>query len=502
MSVTPKPGIKIRRLHRLRRFRLKPEYCVSDKKIGPEVSFSLAQRYDLASNRNLRNLRNLRIITSLCSLRSVQILTAVLTFSTIARADGPIALWYQRGGNPDQQRILQKDLVAPFDAAHPTTPLTLDVLAGGTGDKKIRMAVISGKGPDIVMTPGPSTTLALVQSGHLLPLDDYIKKYNLDKRILTPVLRTGEYNGHNYALPRTFETMVLYYNKTLFDKNGWAPPKTMADLNTLAEALMAKGITPFSVGNGDWRAANEWHVSVILNHYAGPENIYKALKGEIPWTDPVFAQAIDVLKDWYQKGWFGKNYFSLTGDQQALLLAKGEAGMAPNGTFSFDNMVTAFKQTGQELGVVPFPSLREGVPYPLYAIGTGSTMSINKNSANPDAAAAFLDYLYSDDFYDRISKDWPGDWNLPLTSINEEKLTKNVSPIFAKTFSAFAKAVGEGNYGYTTWTFWPPATEDYLIHGIEQVWLGQITTADYLKKMQDIFAKELAEGKVPPPAPR
>jgi spermidine/putrescine-binding protein len=124
-------------------------------------------------------------------------------------------------------------------------------------------------------------------------------------------------------------------------------------------------------------------------------------------------------------------------------------------------------------------------------------MSINKNSANPDAAAAFLDYLYSDDFYDRISKDWPGDWNLPLTSIDEAKLTKNVSPIFAKTFTAFSKAVAQGNYGYTTWTFWPPATEDYLIHGIEQVWLGQITTADYLKKMQEIFAKELVEGKVP-----
>jgi raffinose/stachyose/melibiose transport system substrate-binding protein len=134
-------------------------------------------------------------------------LTAATTLSTIARADGPITLWYQRGGNPDQQRILQKDLVEPFNAAHPTTPLRLDVLAGGTGDKKIRMAVISGKGPDIVMTPGPSTTLALVQSGHLLPLDHYIKKYNLDKRILTPVLKTGEYNGHNYALPRTFETM-------------------------------------------------------------------------------------------------------------------------------------------------------------------------------------------------------------------------------------------------------------------------------------------------------
>jgi raffinose/stachyose/melibiose transport system substrate-binding protein len=277
---SPKSGKQIRRL------RLRVEHCQVDRNIVPRDTVRLARRHNLNRQRNLCNLRiapllsNLRILSSAESAVRVVVaaLTAAATLSTIARADGPISLWYQRGGNPDQQRIMQKDLVEPFNAAHPKTPLTLDVLAGGTGDKKIRMAVISGKGPDIVMTPGPSTTLALVQSDHLLPLDDYIKKYNLDKRILTPVLRTGEYHGHNYALPRTFETMVLYYNKTLFDKNGWAPPKTMAELNTIAEALMAKGITPFSVGNGDWRAANEWHVSVILNHYAGPETIYRALK--------------------------------------------------------------------------------------------------------------------------------------------------------------------------------------------------------------------------------
>jgi raffinose/stachyose/melibiose transport system substrate-binding protein len=445
-----------------------------------------------------RNWVSLKNASLYCTLA----VATVFSMAPPARADGPVTLWYQRGANPEQQRILQKDLVEPYNASHPKDPLTLDIRPNASGDKQIRMAVVAGKGPDIVMTPGPSTTLALVQSGHLLPLDEYIKKYHLDQRILRPMLRTGEYQGHNYALPRTFETMVLYYNKTLFDKNGWTPPKTKADLDSLAAAMAAKGITPFSVGNGDWRAANEWHVTVILNHYAGPENIYRALKGEIPWTDPVFVQAINELKDWYQNGWFGKNYFSLTADQQALLLAKGEAGMAPNGTFSFDNMVAAFRQTGQELGIAPLPALREGVPYPLYAVGTGSTMSINKNSANADGAAAFLDYLYSDEFYDRISKDWPGDWNLPLTSINEAKLAKNNSPLFATTFDNFAKAVGEGKYGYTTWTFWPPATEDYLIHGIEQVWLGQISTADYLSKMQDVFAKEMADGKVPPLAAR
>jgi raffinose/stachyose/melibiose transport system substrate-binding protein len=419
-----------------------------------------------------------------------------------ATADGPIALWYQRGGTAMQQRILQKDLVAPFNAAHPTTPLTLDVRAGINGDKQIRMAVISGKGPDIVMTPGPSTTLALVQSGRLLPLDGYIKRYDLDKRILAPLLKTGEYKGHNYALPRTFETMVLYYNKTMFDQNGWRPPETLAQLDALAELMQAKHITPFSAGNADWRAANEWHVTVVLNHYAGPENIAKALRGEVPWTDRIFVQAIDVLKDWYKKGWFGKNYFSLTGDQQALLLAKGDAGMAPNGTFSFDSMVAAFGQTGQELGVAALPTLRDGIPYPIYVIGTGSTMSINKNSANPDGAGAFLDYLYSDAFYDLISADWPGDWNLPLISIDEARLAKNVSPLFASTVTSFSRAVARGDFGYTTWTFWPPATEDYLIHGIEQVWLDQISTEEYLKKVQETFAKELSEGKVPPLAAR
>ena len=146
-----------------------------NKKIGTDRSkpnrISLRDLCELLLNVRNSLPSNLRV---LC--------VSVVNFALVAfaSADGPITLWYQRGGNPDQQRIMQKDLVAPFNAAHPNTPLTLDVLAGGTGDKKIRMAVVSGKGPDIVMTPGPSTTLALVQSGHLLPLVDYIKKYNLD----------------------------------------------------------------------------------------------------------------------------------------------------------------------------------------------------------------------------------------------------------------------------------------------------------------------------------
>jgi len=60
-----------------------------------------------------------------------------------------------------------------------------------------------------------------------------------------PVLQTEGFDGHIYGLPRTHETMTLFYNETLFDKNAWQPPKTLAELQALAAAMMQKGITPF-----------------------------------------------------------------------------------------------------------------------------------------------------------------------------------------------------------------------------------------------------------------
>jgi raffinose/stachyose/melibiose transport system substrate-binding protein len=59
-------------------------------------------------------------------------------------------------------------------------------------------------------------------------------------------------------------------------------------------------------------------------------------------------------------------------------------------------------------------------------------------------------------------------------------------------------AFDKGQYGFTTWTFWPGATNSYLIEGIEQVWLNRITADAYLGRMQTLFAQEFKEGKVPP----
>lgn len=415
----------------------------------------------------------------------------------LAEDQNPVGFWYE-SATPDNQDSLSKLLIEPFNAAHPDQFLSVDY-RGSDLDKQLRVAMLSGTGPDVVLTAGPSYVATMAQAGQLLPLDDYATKLGWDKRILPLFLDLGRYNGRLYALAKTYETLGLFYNKTLFATNGWRAPATIADLEALAEEMKGKGIVPFAAGNADWRPANEWFVSIAINSIAGPENVYKALTGAIPWTDPAFAAAIDKLAEWWNKGYFGDNYFSLTLEQAFAQVATGQAGLAPTGTWSFTNVPTYFPQNNAEPGFVGFPS---GSGDPIFALGVGSTLSINAKSANPDGAAAVLDFMFTDEFYGKMNSEWLGEWNLPLTDLSNVKLSEQVVPLYTETMKQLSSAVATGNYGYTTWTFLPPATDTYLVSGVEEVWLKKTATTDFLKKLDESFKKERDAGKVPAIPPR
>lgn len=422
-------------------------------------------------------------------------LAAVLAAAPAPAQDRkPISWWYETI-TPENRDLLQSMLVDPFNAAHPDQELSVDI-RGTELDKQLRVALLSGSGPDIVYTAGPSYVAAMAQAGQLLPLDDYAAKLGWNDRLLPLFIELGRYNGKLYALPKTYETLGLFYNKALFDQNGWQPPKTIAELETLAEAMKAKGLVPFAAGNADWRPANEHYVSLVFNSIAGPDNVYKALKGEIPWTAEPFVRSIDTLNKWWQAGYFGPNYFSLTGEQAFAQVATGQAGMAPTGTWNFQNVPRYFPANNAVPAFAGFPSA-DGVPYPIYALGIGSTFSIAATAQNPDGAAAVIDQVFSEDFYGEINSVWQGEWNTPLKDLSKVKMADTVLPLYTDTMKMLTASVAAGQYGYTTWTFLPPATDTYLVSGVEEVWLGRITTAEFLEKLDQTFQQEKAQGKVP-----
>jgi len=422
------------------------------------------------------------------------IVLLLLSTSVAAAQDKPtVSVWFNAGSTPSCTAPL---IVDGFNSSSDVAQV--EIVEQPNQWDVTRTAVTGGGGPDIVISPGPSFVFEMAAAGLVLPLNDYAAELGWNDTFVDWALSLGEVDGTLYSLPHELETLILYYNKTLFEANGWEPPTTMAELVTLAEEIAAAGIDPFAHGNADWRPANEWFVGEFFNHIAGPEAVYEALTGQRPWTDEVFAESIDVLNQMQENGWFSGGlelYFTTDEPARMAALGSGEAAMNIEGTWRFSNIDTYF---GEEAGNdnewdwVPVPSATGDA---IFTIGIGSTWSINAASPHPDAAAAFLTYFFSPQVQALLLAEC-GQAPAPVNL--EADAMEGVDPRIAGAFEAFAESSNEGNYGYTTWTFWPPKSDVYIYEEIERVWDGQITTVEYLEGLNAVFAEELAAGEIPP----
>ena len=193
-------------------------------------------------------------------------------------------------------------------------------------------------------------------------------------------------------------------------------------------------------------------------------------------------------------GGLDRYYTSPDADVNAAF-AEGEAAMKIEGTWWIADAPLYF---GEEAGTatdwdwVPMPSASGEA---IYDLGIGSTVSINAKTANPEAVAEFMTYFMSPETQAQLAVAC-GQAPAPVT-IPAEQL-QGLDPRYAAILAALNEASSQNNYGYTTWTFWPPEAETYLIDNIERVWGGDMTVEEYLQGMQEVFDRELAEGGVPP----
>jgi raffinose/stachyose/melibiose transport system substrate-binding protein len=191
-------------------------------------------------------------------------------------------------------------------------------------------------------------------------------------------------------------------------------------------------------------------------------------------------------------------YYSLLFADVWGILGDGSAAMQMVGTWGFLQARTYFEGTDNEWDWAPLPPLRDGAQAD-YALGIGSSLAINAGSANPDAAAEVLDWLYGDPqrVAQIISDVGGGEYVIPVR-VDTADFPAETDPRLIRAISTFSQAFESGQYGYTTWTFWPPATAEYIIEGMELVWNERITPEEFCAEQQRIFELDLAAGNVPP----
>jgi raffinose/stachyose/melibiose transport system substrate-binding protein len=338
------------------------------------------------------------------------------------------------------------------------------------------------------------------RAGLLADMSAYAKQYNWAGKIFPWALDSGRFKGGLWDIPNQYETIVIYYNKTLFAKYGLQPAATWAQFEALCTTLASKGVIPISFGTIGWTPAVEWMVGTFFSHDAGPAVNYQALTGTTSWTNPLLVDSMAKYNEIWQRGWLTqKKAFGLSLDQSWALMSTQKAAMKMDGTWDFQGVGGYAKNWQWDWA--PFPIMRPGVPQ-NYDLSIGGTMSINAKSASKDAAATFINWLYSDPKRAAaIAAAIPGDWHLPV-AIPAADFPASYDPRFLRAQQAILAASTSGHFAYPTWVFYGPKTEQLIIDDVYRMFAGKITPAQMMAEVQKAYTAEKKAGAWPPvPAP-
>lgn len=410
--------------------------------------------------------------------------------------DIELTMWFW-GATPEQQEVMQTALIDRFEAENPGYKLVVEYRSSVNND--VRVAISADQGPDILYESSPGLAGTYIEAGKYADLSEYAEQYGWKDRLLSAAYDSCTFNDKLYLVPMGINLVGMYYDAKNLADNGWEVPETIEDVEAIMDDAMSKGMYASLNGNATWRANNEDYVTMFLNNWAGPEEVYKALTGEQDWASPRLIEAVEKCGEWYQKGYLCKDYLALGRNEALQMMADGQSPFHFGASKSYQFAAPFYTDDrAGDLKFMALPAGNSGVES-NYAMGCTGVLGINEASEHKDICAKFLDMLMTTETVAELSKDWTGYWYVPL---------KNLGEIDASSWGEYAKSamesiqaaveqINSGNFGYFSSSVMPPATLEEFIN-IETVWYGETDAESFMKHVDEIFDDEEAKGLVPP----
>jgi alpha-glucoside transport system substrate-binding protein len=153
-----------------------------------------------------------------------------------------------------------------------------------------------GDAPDLALIPQPGLLASLAEDGLARPYDGDLAdaaRRDVDPRLVQLATIGGDVYGSWYSVtPKS----LIWYSPAQFTARGLEPPTTWDGLLALTDEIAASGTTPWCLGVRDGGAtgwvATDW-VEDLLLRFAGPDAYDQWIDHDLPFTDPVVAEAVD-----------------------------------------------------------------------------------------------------------------------------------------------------------------------------------------------------------------
>ena len=177
------------------------------------------------------------LVTATAAVATAALLAGCSSSNTAGTADDKdVTLTYGVWSQDDTMQAL----IDAFEKENPTIKVDLQVSPFQDYWTKLQVEASGGTAPDAFWMLGDRFQL-YASNDQLLNLDDAIKDADVDMSVYPkPLVDLFNYDGHQFGLPKDFDTIGLWYNKAIFAEAGVEVPTddwTWDDLTTAAQSI-------------------------------------------------------------------------------------------------------------------------------------------------------------------------------------------------------------------------------------------------------------------------
>ncbi|PKO12548.1 MAG: ABC transporter substrate-binding protein [Chloroflexi bacterium HGW-Chloroflexi-10] len=398
--------------------------------------------------------------------KQVEVVKEVATEPVTIRLSG----W---AANPQETALLES-ILYKFSVAYPDIRVKYEPI---TGDylQAINTMVATGEEPDVYYLDIAQYP-RFVENGVLAPLNDYMTSSGVKTSDFIPSLMDAfTTDGVVYGIPKDFNSLGMFYNKTLFDNaeldyptNDW----TWDDLKVAAEKITDVENNIFGFGV----PADAGRFPTFIFQNGG--SVMSEDFSETLLDSPEAVAAAEFYTN------FRVNSYGATPDQvgegwQGTAFGKGNFAMVYEGGWLIPYLREQFP--GIEYGVVNPPAGPAGEGNMVFTVA----YVLSPNSKNPEAAWELINFLTNEQSQTTVLE---SGFALPTRVVlGESEYLKNNSASAAIFNGAF-----EGAKPFV-WGIVGSDVNDQMGKALERVYLENQNVADSFKLAAEAIRKAIAE---------
>lgn len=413
---------------------------------------------------------------------AVAALTAVAGCGGSDGASDPntLTLWHYEG--PDSAMgVAWAEAIKQFEASHPGVTVRFEEKGFEQIQKTAPLVLNSSDAPDLLeYNKGNATTGLLSKQGLLTDLGDEVAKRGWDRKLGPGIDTTARYDergvmgsGKWYGVPNYAEYVMVYYNKTMFDRQGLAAPRTLAELTAAMRAFAAAGITPLALGGAEYPAQQVLYQLALTKADRDWVDRYQRYTGEVNFHDEAWVYGAETFAEWLREGYISKDSAGLKAEDMGVAFMRGEHPIMISGSWWYGRVKSQVRDF--EWAAVPWPGMTAG--------SGGNLWVVPKGSKNKQLAYDFIEITMSPAIQDRL-RDAGGVAVAPSAAPAADPRTRQLNDDF--------KAISDADR-LAFYPDWPaPGFYDVQVSAVQKLITGELGPHEVLTELADYYREHLA----------